>query len=58
VRMDHDIVQNRPVLLKTDKTSGTHFVYENLLINFEICKNFEIKNSKKTRVYFKILDQN
>jgi hypothetical protein len=37
------------------------FRYNSLVVTFEILKNlgnFEIKNSKKTKVYFKIFGQN
>jgi hypothetical protein len=60
--MDHNIIENRLVFMKTDKISGDRFCRfnENRSVKFEFVENlgnFEIKNSKKTRVYFKIFGQ-
>jgi hypothetical protein len=53
---DHNIIENRSVFVKPGKINGPVLsVYRKLA--YQIWKKIEIKNSKKTRVYFKIFDQ-
>jgi hypothetical protein len=52
VDMDHNIIENRHVFMKTDKTIGEQFCrfIENQIVEFDFflnLGNFEIKNSKK-----------